>query len=177
MDFRTSQRGVSLVELCVVAAIVGVLLAAAVPAMHKLRQAQRLQAVAQTVMVDLKQLRSEAMQASEAVHMRFSQHVEGSCYILHTGASGACRCESEAVTACPAEGRVLKQEWIPASRGIAVRANVTAISFQPRQGTATMAGRIEIVGADGAAIHHVVSIAGRARSCSPSGTIGNLPRC
>lgn len=177
MDLGTSQRGVSLVELCVATAIVGVLLAAGLPAMQKFRQSQRLQAVAQTVMTDLKQLRSEAIQAGEAIHMRISQHEQGSCYILHNGASGACRCESETETACSGEARVLKQEWMPVSRGISVRANVTAISFQPRQGTATVAGRIEITGSDGTAIHHVVSVAGRTRSCTPSAGFANLPRC
>ncbi|WP_310383715.1 GspH/FimT family protein [Roseateles sp.] len=149
----------------------------AIPSLGQLKQRQRLELVAQTVMVNLQQARSEAISQADAVQLRFSRHPTGSCYILHTGASGECSCTPDGQATCSANERVMKLEWIPSTQNIAVRANVANMSFQARQGAVTSTGSIDISAANGDTIRHIVSIAGRVRSCSPSGGVKRFPRC
>jgi len=64
-----------------------------------------------------------------------------------------------------------------ASRQVALSSNVRNMNFQARQGSVRPAGRIEITSGVVESIRHIVSIAGRVRSCAPSGAIGGLPNC
>ncbi|MCV2368822.1 GspH/FimT family pseudopilin [Roseateles oligotrophus] len=149
----------------------------ALPSFDQLKQRQRLELVAQTVMANLQQARSEAVSRADAVQLRFSRHPNGSCYILHTGASGQCHCEADGQAACDSTERILKLEWIPSAQNISVRANVANMSFQARQGAVTSTGSIDISSTNGDTIRHVVSIVGRVRSCSPSAEMHGFPRC
>jgi len=129
------------------------------------------------VMIDLQQARSEAVLRTGAVQFRFSRHPKGSCYIIHAGASGDCRCSDAGQAVCNADGLPIKLEWFPGQTRISVSANISNLSFQARQGAVTSTGSIDITGDDGQAIRHVVSIAGRVRSCSPDGSFKNLTKC
>jgi prepilin-type N-terminal cleavage/methylation domain-containing protein len=171
------QAGFTLVEISVTVAIVGTLLGAALPALGRMKQQHQLQMLAQSVMVDIQQARSEAVQSGAAVQLRFSQHPGGSCYLLHTGAAGQCRCDDAGRPVCASLEQVLKQEWIPAERRLTVRANVQNMSFQARQGSVTSTGSVDIASSAGATIRHIVSIAGRVRSCTPTGGVAGLPKC
>lgn len=175
--FSSSSRGFSLIELCVCVVIPAILIAMAVPALNQLKQRQRLELVAQTLMANLQEARSEAVSRTDAVHMRFSRHADGTCYIVHTGASGQCECKDDGQAVCAATERVLKIEWIPTTQNIAVRANVGNMSFQARQGAVTSTGSIDISASNGDTIRHIVSIAGRVRSCTPSAHLHRFPRC
>lgn len=177
MTTPRKQAGFSFIELCIGIAILAILLSQAIPAMDQMKQRQRLQLVAQTVMTDLQQARSEAVQRATAIQLRFSRHAAGSCYILHTGNSGDCRCEDKGLPVCSAAGKVLKIEWIPSSLKLTVKSNVANMSFQARQGAVTSTGSIDIAGDNGQAIRQVVSIAGRVRSCAVAGAFGGLTKC
>jgi Tfp pilus assembly protein FimT len=178
LRFKSSHcHGYSLVELCVCVAIPAILMAMALPSLAQLKQRQRLELVAQTMMANLQQARSEAISRADAVQLRFSRHPGGSCYILHTGSSGQCQCDGDGQAVCAPAERVLKLEWIPSAQNIAVRANVSNMSFQARQGAVTSTGSIDISSSNGETIRHVVSIAGRVRSCTPSAGLLRLPRC
>jgi type IV fimbrial biogenesis protein FimT len=98
--------------------------------------------------------------------------------VIHTGSIGACRCEANGQAICTDDGTVLKTNWLPASRSITLRANVRNLSFHARQGSVTSTGSIDLeLAKGGEAVRHVVSIAGRVRSCAPAGTIGGLKPC
>ncbi|MDN3920561.1 GspH/FimT family pseudopilin [Roseateles violae] len=172
---RRQQAGFSLVELGVTMAISAIVCGGALPSLGRIKEQQQLRLLAQTVMVDLQQARSEAVLSGAGVQLRFSQHPGGSCYLLHKG--GQCRCDDSGQPVCTGAAQVLKQEWIPASRRLTVRANVQTMSFQARQGTVTSTGSIDVAGSGGTTIRHVVSIAGRVRSCTPTGGVSGLPRC
>jgi len=177
MNSATSQRGVSFIDMLITIVVFGILLAVALPNLDQLRQRQRVQLTAQTVMTDLQQARSEAITRAGAVHFRFSQHAAGSCYLIHTGSSGACRCDDAGQAVCSAAGHLVKQEWMPSSSKVSVRANVGSMSFQARQGMVTSTGSIDIGTNNGQSIRHVVSIAGRVRSCSPDGSFKTMSKC
>jgi type IV fimbrial biogenesis protein FimT len=174
---RRSSAGVSLIELCVCLAVIAILLSQAVPAMEQLKQGQRLDLIAQTLMTDLQQARSEAVQRADTVHLRFSRHALGSCYLMHTGESGQCTCDDSGQAFCAATAQLIKREWVAASQRIALRSNVNSMSFQARQGTVTSTGSIDISDSAGPTIRHIVSITGRVRTCSPNGAVTRLPAC
>jgi type IV fimbrial biogenesis protein FimT len=177
MNSATSQRGVSFIDVLITTAVIGILVAMALPSLEQLRSRQSVQLMAQTVMTDLQQARSEAITRAGTVHFRVSQHSGGSCYLIHTGSSGACRCDDTGQAVCSAAGQLIKQEWLPSSRRLTVRANVSSMSFQAQQGTVTSTGSIDIGTDKGQAIRHVVSIAGRVRSCSPDASFKTMPKC
>lgn len=171
------HRGLSLLEVLLFCLTLSILLSQAAPAMRELVLRQRLQGAAQTLMVDLQQARGEAVRTGKAVQFRVSTHTSGSCYLLHTGSAGDCHCEDSGNAVCTANGALLKQQWLPQSRTIGVRSNVQSLGFQARQGAVTNTGSIEVRIGDGLGIRHVVSIAGRVRSCAVNGKIAGLPAC
>lgn len=173
------QRGFNLIELCACLAVGSIVMSQAAPAMHQLQQRQRLQAVAQTVMTDLQHARAEAVQHAESVELRFSDHPRGSCYVMYSrNGDGECRCDDSGAAICDAvEPTVLKTQWLPGELRVRLHANVRALNFHARQGTVTSTGSIDLSLADGTAIRHVVSIAGRVRSCAVGPSIGGLPHC
>jgi type IV fimbrial biogenesis protein FimT len=172
-----SQTGLTLIELLVGLAVSSILLGTAMPALNSLKQRQQLQALAQSVMSDIQQARSEAVLSGASVQLSFSQHPGGSCYLLHTGGAGLCHCQDSGQPSCEAPGQVLKQEWVATTRRLSVRANVQTMSFQARQGSVTSTGSVDIASSGGDTIRHVVSIAGRVRSCSVGGGLAGLPTC
>lgn len=175
---RARQAGISLIEGCVACLTLGVLLAAALPQFRQLQQRQRLQGIAQTLYTDLQEARSQAVLGSGAVHLRFSEHPRGSCYVMHTGKAGDCACSDQGQAVCLQAEQLIKLQWLPPERGFSgLRANVAQMSFQPRQGSVTSTGSIDIQGADQQSIRHIVSIAGRVRSCAPAAPVGRLPPC
>lgn len=173
-----AQRGVSLIEGCMACVALGILLAAALPQLRQIQQRQRLQGIAQTLFTDLQEARSLAVLGAGAVHLRFSQHPQGSCYVVHSGKAGDCVCSDQGQALCLQGTEPIKLQWLPSGRGFdSLRANVPQMSFQPRQGSVTSTGSIDIVGPDRQSIRHIVSIAGRVRSCAPAAPVGRLPPC
>ncbi|MEJ6004147.1 GspH/FimT family pseudopilin [Paucibacter sp. AS339] len=171
------QYGYSLVELIVCTAITGILLGLALPSLERIRLRQRLEATAEVLMTDLQEARSQAVSRADTVQVRFSRHPNGSCYVLYTGANGECQCEAGGQATCTNTDRVLKLAWIPSYQKIEVRSNVANMSFQARQGAVTSTGSIDINASSGETIRHIVSVAGRIRSCTPSSNMGQYPRC
>lgn len=177
MTNQTQQNGFSLIEVCVALVVGSVLLAMALPAMEQLKQRQRLQALAQTMAADLQFARSTAVTNGSSVQFRFTAVAGGSCYLIYTGGTAACRCEDGGKAVCTPAGQVLKRGWVPSSEKMAVTANVPLMHFQARQGAVTSTGSVDISADSGQAIRHRVSITGRVRSCSPSGSLAGLPTC
>lgn len=172
------SRGFSLVECCVSLGISALIAAIAVPSMDKTRLRQSLQLQAQTVMTDLQQARSDAVLHGTSVHLRFRQLPEGTCYVLHTGeAPNDCQCSASGEAVCRAGAQAVRQHWLPSSSRLTLVANVNGMSFHSRQGTVTATGRIDLRSDDGATIRHIVSIAGRVRTCSPGRAVAAFPAC
>jgi type IV fimbrial biogenesis protein FimT len=54
---------------------------------------------------------------------------------------------------------------------------VASMRFDPLHGTSTPTGTLRVVGANERAIHHVVNIMGRVRSCSPQAAVRGYAAC
>ena len=173
----TRLLGFSLVEACVVTALVALMLTLAVPGFGALIERKRLDGSAHQLAADLHWMRSEALARNEP--LRFSLHTTalGTCTVVHTGDRADCRCEGTGAALCDGDATALKTSHWPTAEGIAVSANVSSMLYDPVQGTTSPTGSVRISDRQGRAITHVVNIMGRVRSCSPDGSVAGYRPC
>jgi len=168
--------GFGLVEMLVVMVLVCIVAATCVPLLTGLRQHRQLAAAADTLHAEIQHARSEAARLGKTVRLGFSDHPGGTCYIIHIGNTGDCRCKDDGRAACTA-GYLLKVEWIDKKSQIVVKANVPVLSFDPDGGYGTSPGTIGLTNAAGENISHIVSFVGRIRSCTTTPGKNSLPKC
>jgi type IV fimbrial biogenesis protein FimT len=173
-----SARGLSLVELLCTLAILALLLGGALPALGELRGRQALQATAALLETDLQYARSLAVASGRPVRLSV-QALEGggSCYVVHTGAAHACQCAGGAQAQCEAGAELLRLAEQPAREGIRLAPVQRSLLFDGSKGTVTPTATLQVVDRDGRAIHQVINIMGRVRSCLPAGAFGGLRPC
>lgn len=170
--------GLSMVELLCALAITLVLLGGALPMLTELRQGQRLNAVAALLETDIHFARSTAIRSGRPVRLVVQSLASGgSCYMLHDGAGDACTCTDDGRARCDAGVQLLRSEGQPASTGVALAALARPVLFDGRKGTVTPTATLRLLARDGRAIHQVVNIMGRVRSCTPGGSVGGLRPC
>jgi len=167
MQTSRAERGVTLVEAAIVLAVVAIVVSAAAPGFRAFIEKQRLDGVARQLAADIRGTRQEAMLRNTPLRLA----VEGSCYLIHTGAASQCRCGATGTAVCSGGASALKTVMLRPADGIVVRANVASMRFDPLHGTSTPAGTLQVVASSGAAVHHVVNVMGRVRSCSPGGAL------
>lgn len=173
------QTGVTLVELCMVLAIIAIVLGTALPSFAGHLEKQRIEGVATRLVSGLRFARSEAVRLNERVRLTLQNMPWGTCAVVHTGTAHACQC-NETDTACIDGAQVLHSLRVPSGERVTLAGNVTSIVFDPLHGTSTPAGTLRVVGASGRAIHEVVNITGRVRMCSPRGaksSVAGYPTC
>lgn len=174
---RSALRGLSLIECCITLAIASVLVGTAVPSFDSQVKTRRLDGTAAELAVDLHYVRTEAVARNQGVRIGFQNSAAGSCTVIHTGAAADCPCDSGGVAQCVNGATALKTVFHPAGNGVSVRANVASMRFDPTNGTVAPAGTVQVTAADGRAVHHVVNIMGRVRSCSPGGAFKGYRAC
>lgn len=171
-------RGLSMVELLCVLAVLLVLLGGALPMLTDLRLGQRLQATAALLETDIHLARSTAIRSGQPVRLVVQALPSGSsCYMLHDGAGDACTCSDDGQARCEAGVQLLRSEGQPASAGVVLAALARPVVFDGRKGTVTPTATLRLAARDGRAIHQVVNIMGRVRSCTPGGGVGGLRPC
>jgi type IV fimbrial biogenesis protein FimT len=174
---RRTARGVSLIEAMVVLAIVAVLLAAAAPSFPALLQRAHLEGVALQFETDVQHARSLAVARQQGVRIGFGQSGGQACYLLHTGAAGACTCAAPGAAVCTGDAEALRLVRVDGRQAPALHANAASMLFDPVRGTTTPTATVRFVAADGRAIHQVVNIMGRVRACSPGGAVAGYRAC
>lgn len=164
--------GFTLVECACALGIVAALLAMALPGLNDLLQHRRLEGASRQLEADLQHLRSEAVARQSALRIRFQHDEHASCYVVHAGPSGSCNCLAGDEPVCTPAGSALHQQRLKHADGLNLSANVGAMLVDPRLGTFSPAGSIQIESVAGRAIRHVVNILGRVRTCVPPGAQG-----
>jgi len=171
------QRGVTLVEAMSVLAILSIVIGSALPSFASLRQSANLRGVAAQLATDLQFARSQAVAINAPVRFSLHDQAGATCYMVHTGPAANCSCGSAGRPAvCSAPAELLRSVSMAAGGDTQVRANVRSLLLDPVRGTVTPAATLRVEGRDGRAIHQVVSLVGRVRSCSPLGSAGER-RC
>lgn len=174
---RKRQHGLTLVEAAIVLAIVAIVGASTVPSLAAFIDKRRLDGAAAALAADIQFVRSEAVARRQA--LRLSVHGSGvsSCWVAHTGAASQCTCADIGPAVCSGGAIEIKTVLLSATERVRVSANVNSILFDPLHGTSTPTGTLRLTDTRGRAIHHVVNVMGRVRSCSPGATVSGYPAC
>lgn len=172
---HSRQHGLSLVETTMTLGLAAVVTGLAAPNLNAVLELRRLDAAATQLATDLQFARGEAL--ARNLPVRLSIDAAQGCYLVHTGAAEDCRCAAAGSASCSGAARPIRAgAWSAADR-LALQSSSSSLLFDPRHGTATPAATLRVVAADGRAIHHVVNVMGRLRSCSPLAAVPGYRAC
>ncbi|MFM2090478.1 MAG: hypothetical protein RLZZ127_967 [Planctomycetota bacterium] len=179
---RRRAAGLTLVEWLAGMAVVALLLQAAVPGLQGFLQRRRLLGQSAALQADLQWLRTEAVARHQVLRITWQATPAGACQMLHSGDAGDCRCEADTPPAprvtCATGARLLQAALPADAPQVRLASNVTTMRVDPRHGTFTPTGSIDLIDAgSGATLRHAVSILGRVRLCSPGRTVHGVPAC
>ena len=170
---KRRPRGFSLIEAMVVVAVIAVVATAAVPSLVDFIDGRRLDATATALAADVQFVRTEAVARNQPIRISFHDAASGgTCWVVHTGLAAQCSCGEAAPATCSGGAVEIKTVVLGAADRVSVRANVASIAFDPMHGTSTPTGTLRLVDGSGRAVHHIVNVMGRVRSCTPAGVPG-----
>jgi type IV fimbrial biogenesis protein FimT len=158
------QRGVTMIEACITLAIAGILAGSALPSFKESLDKRKVEGFSSEVGTDLRYARSEAVARNTGVRVSFYQ----GCYVVHTGSRDDCQCDGQGPAVCTGDAVALKTVNAASARGVQIVSNVSSMRFDPSHGTTSPTGTVCTVPASGRAVHNVVSIMGRVRTCQPA---------
>ncbi len=172
------QQGCTLIESLCGLVIMLVLLGGAWPMLKDLVARQTLLAQAAELETDLVLARTQSQVQKES--LRFSVHQPvggGSCYIIYSGPSGACRCQGNGQSTCDAGAQVLRLAEPSKRAGITLAALARPLTFDAMMGTVTPTATLRLTDRDGRSVHQVINLTGRVRTCTPDLAWGGMRRC
>ena len=171
------QRGVSLIEGLVCMATTVAALSATLPSFGELRTQRHFDGAAAQLETDIHFARSLAVSHNHSLRMSFFTDNQGSCYVVHTGVAGDCSCSADGSTTCTDGAKALRGVRFDSAGALQLRANIGSILFDPVKGTSTPTGTLRLTTADEKAVHLVVNLMGRVRSCSPERSVPGYRAC
>jgi type IV fimbrial biogenesis protein FimT len=174
---RRRAAGFSLIECLIILAVLAIALGLAAPGFEQARARSHLEGAAAQLQTDLQHARSLAVAQGRPLRMSFEAGASGSCYVLHSGGASDCACGGGELAVCRPGAAALHSVRFEPGSTPQLRSNVRSILFDPTRGTATPAGTLRLVGEGGQAVHLVINLMGRVRSCTPSLSLPGYPAC
>jgi type IV fimbrial biogenesis protein FimT len=199
-------RGLTVIELMVVIALVGILVALVAPSMRGLISAQRVRGINAELVTDLQYARSEAARRSHDVRVGFKETDSLTCYVVYIepevvstviidADGGASRCDCSRApgqAVCTAEDGREEIKTVQVQRSTGVTISVTS-AVGPIINFGRSSGRLEKVSEGGSApivpfevlvagtargqLRTSVNPAGRPSVCSPDSSISGVQPC
>jgi type IV fimbrial biogenesis protein FimT len=169
------QRGLTLIESCIVLVIVAVVLGFTMPSFQQARERRHVEGASAQLRTDIAHARSTAVARNQNVRIGFG--AAAACYVVHTGAAGDCTCTANGSARCSADAELLQHVVIDSSSSVSLTSNSASMLFDGSLGTVTPTGTVKVVGRNGAAIHLVVSVMGRVRACAPAPGLPGYAAC
>lgn len=176
MKTQQLERGVSLIESLIVTTIAAVLVGAAAPGFQDSRARRHVEGAAAQLETDIQFTRSLAVARNHNLRIEFANGAEGSCYVVHTGAAGACSCGALGPV-CTEDAQALRHVHYGPGETFALKANVRAMVFDAEKGTVTPTATLRVESQRGHALHQVVNILGRVRTCTPTPALTGYRAC
>ncbi|MEO7056218.1 MAG: GspH/FimT family pseudopilin [Caldimonas sp.] len=171
------RRGLTLIEMAIVVAVIAIVAATAAPSFSAYIDARRLEGAATRLAADVQFARSEAVARNRALRLSFHANAALSCWVVHTGSAAQCSCDIGGAAVCTGSAVEIKTVVLPAGERIGVAANVGSLVFDPLHGTSTPTGTLRLFDGRGRAVHHIVNVMGRVRSCSPGAAMPAWRAC
>lgn len=186
---RWSVRGLTLIELLVSIAVLGVVLGVAIPSLSDLLERRRVVAITQELAGIFNYARSEANASREEVyvHLEKDPNAKISCAAVvgHHGAHQLCKCYDKPADMCSPVPK-LRIFQIENSGGVSFEAAATywgpvpkTVSFARDKFFPEISGvQVTVTGKrTGTQLRVELNDANRVRICSPGGSIGGYPIC
>jgi type IV fimbrial biogenesis protein FimT len=170
------DKGLTLVELCTVVAVMAVLLTAAVPSVQRWLERQALRGAADELRTDLQFLRAAAVSRGQMLWLGVQNTPSGSCYVIYAGARGDCSC-TPAAAACAAGAEALKTVGFEAGGRLQLQSTTGLLGIEPVRGTATPTATFGVITRSGLSVRELVNVMGRVRACSPGGVVPGYKAC
>ncbi|RTL39001.1 MAG: prepilin-type N-terminal cleavage/methylation domain-containing protein [Burkholderiales bacterium] len=182
-------RGITLIELMVAVAVLGVLLAVAAPSLSDLLERRRVAAVADELAGVLTYAKAETNATNSQLFVRFDPDPNQSmscAAVVTTSGLNRCRCYLSPTSVCPrTSSELLRLFQLPRDH---VRFSASAtnwagspnyIIFEREQmGIQTQGFQLNVVGMRrGYALRVEVNTAGRVKICSPNGDMTGYATC
>jgi type IV fimbrial biogenesis protein FimT len=152
----SQQRGVTMIEACMTLAIAGILAGSALPSFKETLDKRQVEGFSSEV-------GTEAVARNTGVRISFHR----GCYVVHTGSRADCHCDGQGPAVCTGDAVAIKTVNADSARTAQIVSSVSSMRFEPINGTVTPTGTVCTVPARGRAVHNVVNIMGRVRTCSP----------
>jgi len=174
---RRTQTGVTLVETTVVASVLAVLTGLAVPSFDGAIQRRHLEGAAAQLETDIHYTRTMAVARNAPLRISFEAGAGGSCYVIHTGTANQCSCNADGTATCQGEAQAERSVHFGAGGPVSLKSNSRSVVFDPVKGTSTPTATMQLIARNGTAIHQVMNIMGRVRSCSPAPALSGYRAC
>lgn len=120
------QAGLTLIEVMVVVALIGVVLTLAAPAFKDMILMQRLRGISSELVTDMQLARSEAVARRNFVRVHFQSDASSTCYVVYVAdvlnPTSRCNCLAAPTSVCPSGFTEVKTVVVPKSRGVRVDA-------------------------------------------------------
>lgn len=185
-EMRSSahSKGFTLVEAMVTVAVLGILLAVAIPNFSDFVRKKRLEGVAKEFVADLALARSEVISSGQGNNRlaRIQFEPNGTCYVLYAyknlGSPG-CDCRRGIGAACRVASAELKVVTPPAGSGIVFRSEGDGdyLTFLEGFQTRMDAYKVTIKYPAGPTLRVEVKKLGTASICSPDGSVSGHEPC
>jgi type IV fimbrial biogenesis protein FimT len=175
---RSMQRGLTLAETMMTTAIAAVAAGMAAPSFTDFLQRRRIEGLAAEVAADLQFVRMEALARQRGIRISFESDATGTtCYVIHTGGPGDCRCLAGVPATCDPSAIAIKTQHFATGSLPGVRSNVASMLYDPTFGTVSPTATVTIGTVGRTGVRHVVSLLGRVRTCSPPGGLPGYRAC
>ena len=169
------QAGVTLIETASVAAVVAVAAGVAVPGFEQSLQRRHLEGAAAQLETDIHYARSLAVARNRPLRISFDN--AAGCYVIHSGAAQQCSCAADGSAVCQGDAKAERSVRLAAGSTLSLKSNVRSVVFDPVRGTSTPTATIRFETTNGQALHQVMNLMGRVRSCSPAPALSGYAAC
>lgn len=189
MKTPSSARGLTIIELMIVVAVLGVLIALVAPSMRGMISAQRVRGVNAELVTDLQYARSEAARRNRDVSIA----VQASCYVIYIDVglpASACDCSlTPGADVCSGGRQEVKTVQLPAADGITLGISsmdgpIATFSRSSGALMPTLAGGsppdafvVDVTGTPRGKLSTRVAQSGRPSVCTPDASITGAPSC
>lgn len=183
-------RGFTMIELIIVIAVIGTLIALTAPSFKRMLDTQRLRSINAALVTDLQFARAEAASRNQRVWVRFDNaSTTLTCYVILAGDATSCNCANTPVCLSATEIRTVR---VDRSLGVTVGVPTTQalnfIGFDPATGRlwavpidlpveATAPFRIQVQNPAIGGFLDELELTGRPTVCSPDGQMTGVPAC
>lgn len=128
------ERGLTLIELMVVFAIVAIILVIAAPSFSSMIELQRLRGTNDQLVTDIQFLRTEAASRQEITGITFRENATMTCYIVHTcgdiaGVDCTCNCTLAEGSRCVSPRREVRTVQLLKANNVIVKPAVVTGSL------------------------------------------------